>query len=117
MAADKFNIPTLLLSGATTTAAGSSVPGVSATKTYRARGATSAGAGAAVVVIEGCNAVNQTEADLAATSWDTIGTITLVLGTTQVGDGFTSRDRYSFVRARPSSISGTNAAVTATMSS
>jgi len=94
---------TTLLSAATTTGAGSAKPRDAAMCTFQARGTTSAGAGSATVQVQG---------SLDGVSWDTIGTITLTLGTTVTSDGFTSQDKYEFHRGNVSAISGTGAAVT-----
>ncbi|MFA6046776.1 MAG: hypothetical protein WC718_17475, partial [Phycisphaerales bacterium] len=67
----------------------------------------SAGAGAATILVQGTN--NN------GASWDTIGTITLTLGTTRTSDSFTSSDRYVAVRGNVTAISGTGASVNLTM--
>lgn len=82
-------------------------------RTFHATGTTSAGAGAATILIEG--------SDIAApvlttnVDWVTLGTISLTLGTTKTGDGFASQAPWRWVRARVSAISGTNASVDAYM--
>lgn len=96
-----------LLTEATTVAAGSTLVNPNAQKTYQANGVTSAGAGAATILVQGSN-------DNGA-SWDTIGTITLTLGTTRTSDSFTSADRYSQVRGNVTAISGTDASVNLVM--
>lgn len=71
-------------------------------RTYEAQGTTSAGAGAAVIVIQVCND---------GSSWKTLGTFSLTLGTTSTTDGFASSAAWKYVRANVSSISGTTATV------
>lgn len=92
-----------MLRNATTVAAGTAIKGLNVTKTYQAGGATTNGAGAATVVVQGSN-------DEGA-SWDTIGTIMLTLSTTRSSDSFTSDDRYQRLRGNVTAISGTGAAV------
>jgi CheY-like chemotaxis protein len=91
-----------LLTNAIATGAGASAAGYACTKTYDAQGTTTAGAGSATVVVEGSND---------GTTWSPIDTILLTLGTTSSSDGFTSDDRYAFVRANVTAISGTGAKV------
>lgn len=78
-------------------------------RTYEVSGHTSAGAGATDVVIEVRNS------ELAA--WKTLATVSLVLGTTEVSDGFASQAAWRFVRARITAISGTDATVSANVGS
>jgi len=94
-----------ILTNATTAAAGAAVRGLDVQKTYEAHGTTSAGAGAATVVVQGSNS---------GLSWSTLGTITLVLSTTDSSGSFTSSDRYQWLRANVTSISGTGATVSIT---
>lgn len=108
LAMASFVLPSLagqlqLLSAATTAAAGTPMVNQNGQKTYQASGTTSAGAGSATIVVQGSN-------DNGA-SWDTIGTITLTLGTTRTSDSFTSADRYAAVRGNVTAISGTDASV------
>ncbi len=77
-----------------------------AKRTFQAYGATTAGAGAATIIIEGCNVV--------AGGYITLGTITLTLSSSISTDGFASDSSWEHVRARVSAISGTNAYVTVT---
>jgi hypothetical protein len=93
-----------LLKNATTTGAGTRASNPKGLKTYQAWGTTSAGAGAATVLIRGSND---------DTNWDTIGTLALTLATTTSSDSFTSQDCYEFIRAEVSAISGTGAVVSA----
>jgi hypothetical protein len=45
------------------------------------------------------------------TTWDTIGTISLTLGTTAASDSFTSDDRYQYLRGNVTALTGTGATV------
>ena len=96
-----------LLDAATATGAGGAVSRSGAKSAIEAHGTTSSGAGAATVVIQGRN--DDTGA------WLTLGTITLTLSTTVSGDGFVLDAPWQQVRANVTAISGTGAAVTATM--
>lgn len=92
-----------LLTSAITTGAGTpKAPPDSRSRTYQANGTTTAGSGAATIQVQGSNN---------GVNWDTIGTITLTLGTTSTSDSFTSLDRYMALRANVSAISGTGASV------
>jgi hypothetical protein len=82
-------------------------------RTFQAYGATTAGAGAATVVIEGSN--KDSPASGTRVDWVTLGTITLTLATTQSGDGFASSARWRHVRGYVTAISGTNANATVWM--
>jgi hypothetical protein len=101
-----------LQSAATTTATGTGVGMATnnriseSLRTFQSTGTTSAGSGAATVLIEVSND---------NVVWLTLGTITLTLGTSATSDGFASNAPWGNVRARVSSISGTNASVTTTM--
>jgi hypothetical protein len=97
-----------LLSAVIATGAGAATNGKADYKTFHAFGTTTAGAGAATIVVQG---------SMTGASWDTIGTITLTLATTVSSDGFTATDRYAQVRGNVTAISGTNAAVTLVMGS
>lgn len=97
---------TALLSAAITVAAGTAKGGVASRKTYQANGTTTNGAGAATIQVQGSND---------GTSWDTIGTISLTLSTTNASDSFSSDDRYAVVRGNVTAISGTGASVNLTM--
>jgi hypothetical protein len=89
----------------TAVAVQSTVIGRCGNKTYSAWGLTTAGAGAATIVIQGSNS--------GGTAWVTIGTISLTLGTTAAEEGFTSSDAYEVIRANVTAISGTGASVSA----
>lgn len=78
-------------------------------RTFEAYGTTSSGSGAATVIIE---VRNSEQSD-----WHTMATITLTLGTTVSGDGFSSSAAWRYVRARITAISGTNATVSANLGS
>ena len=82
------------------------VPRRAAKRTFQARGQTTAGAGAATILVEVSNDNSQ---------WANLGTITLTLSTTTSTDGFASDAAWRYVRARISAISGTNAAVSVWM--
>lgn len=73
---------------------------------FQAVGTTSAGAGAATVLIEVSND---------GTNYNTLGTITLTLGTSSAGDGFAVSNTWEYYRAKLTAISGTNATVTVYM--
>ena len=89
---------TPLLSAGTTTGSTSAVQAPGAYRTFQASAVASTGTGNAVVAIEGSILNNG--------YWDTIGTITLTSASTAgMSDGFTSADRYSYVRANVTSLS------------
>lgn len=102
-----------LLSAATATGAGVATKPRRAIRTFQARGATTAGAGSATVVIE----VSLVPVPTVDTDWLTLGTLTLTLATTPSGDGFATDAPWHWVRARVSAISGTGAAVSVWMGS
>jgi hypothetical protein len=104
--AKEFVTSQKLLDAVIATGAGSAFNGVAGQKTFHLSGTTSAGTGAVTVKVEG---------SMTGTSWDTIATLSLTLGTTATSDGFTSGDRYALVRGNVTSISGTNATVTLSM--
>lgn len=95
-----------LLTAATATGAGDGQPGHAGVKTFQAAGTTSSGSGSASIAVQGSND---------GSNWDTIGTITLTLGTASTSDSFTSDDRYEVVRGNVTAISGTGAAVSLAM--
>lgn len=72
--------------------------------TFQASGTTSAGAGAATIVIQVSNDDD---------NWITAGTITLTLGTVATSDGFAFTGNWDKARANLTAISGTDAAVSA----
>ena len=99
---------TVLMTGQTTTATGSSamVQQTTAQRTYQAT-VLGSGAQTATVIVEGSNE---------NINFLTLGTITLS-GTTTASDGFASEAAWVFVRARLTAISGTGATVTVVMGS
>lgn len=96
-----------MLSDAVATGAGEAMNFNGAKCAFQAHGATSAGAGAATIKIEGCN-ISASSADAL---WLTLGTITLTLSTTQATDGFVIDAPWKFIRANVTAISGTDATV------
>jgi hypothetical protein len=103
----------ILLSNATATGAGEAwhprATAALATYTYhsfQAVGSTSASTGAATILIQVSND---------GVNYITMGTITLVLGTSATSDGFAVANSYEYYRANLSAISGTNAKVTVYM--
>lgn len=96
---------TPLINAQATTGAGDAIRNEPAMKTFQAWGNTSSGTGAATIQIQG--SLND------GASWDTIGTITLALGTAVTSDSFSSDDRFGQVRANVTAISGTGANVSA----
>jgi hypothetical protein len=95
-----------LATNVTATGAQAPFPGISGGKTYQMTGATTAGAGSAVAAVQ-CSGDGS--------NWDTLGTITLVLATTSSSDSFASLDRCRWVRLNVTTLTGTGAAVAATM--
>jgi hypothetical protein len=100
--------PTELISAAIVTGAGASfevnrrIDGDSQ-RVFQAKGTTSAGAGAATVLVQvSCN----------NSDWITLGTITLTLGTVSTSDGLASSASWPYVRGNITAISGTTATVT-----
>lgn len=72
-------------------------------RVFQAVGTTTAGAGAATVLVQG---------SLDDTNWLTLGTISLTLGTTATSDGFATDAPWTYIRGNCSAISGTGATVT-----
>lgn len=97
---------TTLLNAVTATGAGASATPGARTFGIIAWGTTTSGAGAATVAIQASH-------DNA--TWVTLATISLTLGTTAAGDAFGSPVPYKYIRANVTALSGTGAAVTATM--
>ena len=88
---------TPLLSGGTTTGSATAVQAPGATRTFQGSAVASTGTGNAVIAIQG---------SMDNVNFDTIGTITLTSASTAgMSDGFTSDDRYSFVRANVTTLS------------
>lgn len=98
-----------LLEDATTTTTSISLDPWSTNRTFEAFGHTSSGAGSAIVIIE---VRNDEDSD-----WHTMGTITLTLGTTVAGDGFSSSAAWRSVRARVTTLTGTGAKVSVNVGS
>lgn len=99
-------IKSLVLLGDTTTVSTGAVQSPHSTPmTFTIEGETSAGAGAATVIIEANNGTG--------TVWATLETLSLVLGTTSTMDMGNTVFPWANVRARVSAISGTNATVRA----
>lgn len=83
-------------------------------RTFHAYGATSAGSGAATILIEVSDFTSPGTATNAQ-NWVLASTITLTLGTTRSGDGAAVDASWRWIRARVSSISGTDATVSVLM--
>jgi hypothetical protein len=97
-----------LLSAVIATGAGPSHQPWGEKRTFHATGTTSAGAGAATIIVE----ASSVDAPSLDGDWVELGTITLVLAVTRSSDGFASDAAWRHVRGRVSAISGTNATVT-----
>lgn len=95
-----------LMTAAVTPETGNWVATKGASFSVAASGTTTAGAGAATVVVEGSHD---------GTVPVTLATISLVLGTVLASDGFGSAVPYRYVRARLSAISGTGASINVTL--
>lgn len=102
-----------LLTNATTTGAGTAwherdtVPKYTyGYRSFQAVGETSAGSGAATVLIQVSND---------GVNFITMGTITLTLGTAVTSDGFAAANTWEYYRANVSAISGTDAVVSVFM--
>ena len=104
----------VMFSARTTTGATEAHPMKGGKNTFLAQGETSSGSGAATIIIEVSNKTSPSTATSSdgLADWVTAGTITLTLGTTMTSDAFALDAPYMWVRARLSSISGTDAAVT-----
>lgn len=99
----------LLVNGVTATGAVPVVATCAASgTTFQAFGTTTAGSGAATVVIQVSND---------GANWIDLGTITLTLGTSATTDGFAALAAWAFVRANVTAISGTGASVSVYMGS
>lgn len=94
-----------IASAVTTTATGTAFQLIGKNAVFQATGTTSAGSGAATILIQ----VSEVDTDAA---YMTMGTISLTLGTTLTADGFASDAPWKYTRAKVSAISGTNASVT-----
>ena len=91
-----------ILTGSTTTETSESHALRGANMMFTADGSTSAGAGAASIVIEG---------HCGGEVWATIDTLSLTLGTAATVDFGSTMLPWTYVRARVASISGTGASV------
>ncbi len=98
-----------LIDASTATATSAAVEPWHTNRTFEAYGATSSSTGAATIIIEVRNSEDS--------SWHTMATISLTLGVTVTGDGFSSSAAWRYVRARLSAISGTGAAVSVNLGS
>lgn len=98
-----------LFTARTTTGYSKVIANRSPQASFQAYGTTSAGAGAATILIQ----VSDVPVPVEATDvdWITLGTITLTLGTTQTTDGFAKDAPWRHYRAKVSAISGTDASV------
>lgn len=97
---------TVLLNAVTVTGAGTASQPKGAPLAFSASGTTSAGTGAATIAIE---------ASISGTTFFSIGTISLTLGTSATADGFGCLIPYPYIRGNVTAISGTNATVTVRM--
>lgn len=95
-----------LLNATTTIGQGKIFKGVSHRKTYQAVGATTSGTGTATININGSND---------GVAFDLIATLTLTLGTVSTSTSTTVDDRYAFVVANMTVLTGTGASVNVTM--
>lgn len=98
-----------ILTSATATGSGEKHSPRCINRTFQGMGTTSAGAGAATILIEASDKASPVEST--NVDWITLGTITLTLGTTQTNDGFVSYASWRWIRARVSAISGTDGTV------
>lgn len=102
---DKENLAVSLLTAATAIGAGTEIALGSDMKAVHVIGTTTAGAGAATVIIEVSNDTTW--------PWLTAATVTLTLGTVATADGAVLESSWVYARARVSAISGTGASVSA----
>ncbi len=98
-----------LLDAVTATGAGLAHQPWGSKKTFHAVGTTSAGAGAATILIQVSDVVSPAAGS--DVDWITLATITLTLATTQSGDGVASDSAWRHVRGKVTAISGTTATV------
>lgn len=96
-----------ILTNVTTTVASEPVSVGSNAKAFQVKGATSSGTGAASIAVEVSNNT--------AWPWITLATISLTLGTTATSDGTVMSAGWQYVRLRVVSISGTGAAISASV--
>lgn len=95
-----------LLNAVLVTGAGASASPLGMNKTFQLVGATSAGAGAASVTVEGSND---------DTNWYVLDTLTLTLGTVVTSDEGVNTAAWKYIRGNVGSISGTDGYVTLVM--
>lgn len=94
-----------VLQSSVSASSGSGRAEVTASKiSFQATGRTTAGAGAATVVLYGSND---------GVNYLTLGTITLTLSTAETSDGFTSDNAWRLYRSSVTAISGTGALASA----
>jgi len=98
-----------LFTGRTATGFSSVVKPYSADMTVHAKGSTTAGAGASVVIFY----VSDVESPSVDGDWTEAGRSTLTLGTDATSDHFVIKGNYLNVRAKVDSISGTGASIDA----
>lgn len=106
MSTDGRVVSRTLLKNVIITGAGVSVNHYDSRCTFQANGTTSAGVGAATILVEVSNN------DI---NWLTAGTITLTLGTVSTSDGFVLDAKWTYIRGNVSAISGTNATISLNM--
>ena len=98
----------IMLSSATTTSTSGTIQPQAGKVSFQATARTTAGAGALTAIISASNDGLQ---------FITLGTITLVLSTTENSDGFTSDNAWKVYKSSISAISGTGARATITAAS
>lgn len=94
-----------IVDSATTTGNKAAVRGVNTNKTYEFVGSTTAGTGTAVIGIQGSNLQS---------SWSTIATTSLTLGTVTTSATAAGTDRWVWLRAVVTTLTGTGASVSIT---
>ncbi len=92
-----------ILTDATTTVTSDSLSLGDTSKTAQIKGTTTAGSGAATVVVEVTNNTDW--------PWLTAATLSLTLGTSATSDGVAITSAWKYIRLRITAISGTGAAV------
>lgn len=98
---------TYLIKDKTDTGEGDAFQLVGDKRSFQASGKTTAGAGAAVIDVEVTNDP--------AKPWQKLASFSLVLGTSEVAEGFASDSVWKHVRGKVVSISGTGASVSLSM--
>lgn len=97
-----------LLDAATGTTTGSTHSPIQNERTYQVQHSTTAGAGAATVVIQ----VSDVDAPAVAGDWIDFATFTLTLSTSLATEGVTMDAPWRHVRGKVTAISGTGASIT-----